>query len=166
MYVKRKSFANCNKNINKKYYQTGDMMSQIYNYSSGQTKINFNLTRDYEYVSMYFYSYFVQKRGCNLMDIFFRCDRSIRSRDVDHHYLNFVLSLLEHKNVFTHINNVGLVAHSYFNNFNYHLERKKETFLAILYRRLIQKMVKKLGVFEFWNIFFLYVLFSCKNFPF
>ena len=44
----------------------------------------------------------------------------------------FVLSLLEHKNVFTHINNVGLVAHSYFNNFNYHLERKKETFLAIL----------------------------------
>ena len=78
----------------------------------------------------------------------------------------FVLSLLEHKNVFTHINNVGLVAHSYFNNFNYHLERKKETFLAILYRRLIQKMVKKLGVFEFWNIFFLYVLFSCKNFPF
>ena len=58
MYVKRKSFANCNKNI-KKYYQAGDMMSQIYNYSLGQTKINVNLTRDYEYVSMYFYSYFV-----------------------------------------------------------------------------------------------------------
>ena len=39
---------------------------------------------------------------------------------------------------------VGLVAHSYFNNFNYHLERKKETFLAILIDDSFKKMVKKL----------------------
>ena len=79
------------------------------------------------------------RRGCNLMDIFFRCDRSIRSTSI---IFEFLFVLLEHK-IFLHINN-GTYAHSYLNNFNYHLERKKETFLAILYRRHHSKNGKKI----------------------
>ena len=104
-------------------------------------KIKFNF---HEITSMYqcIFIHILCRRGCNLMDIFFRCDRSIRSTSI---IFEFLFVLLEHKIFYT--STMGLMRiHTLIINLIIIWREKKKLFWQYYIDDIIQKMVKKLGL--------------------
>jgi len=102
------------------------------------------------------------RRGCNLMDIFFRCDRSIRSTSI---IFEFLFVLLEHKIFYT--STMGLMRIHTLIILIIIWREKKKLFWQYYIDDIIQKMVKKLGVCVNFGIYsFCTYFFPARNFLF